>query len=294
MRKEYVLMILAAFVWGSGHPIGKIILRELTPQQLSFLSTSLGASALVAWLLLTRRTVKLQEIRGRMMVLTLASGAIMFFIYPNLSFSALRLISASANSILIASSTIFIAILAAAFLKEKLSASAYLGILISFVGIALVVLSTESKGSSLTGLGDLGSSISITGAFASACYAILGRRLRGYDALCVTALGAVFGSILQGGILFGTSNPNQMLHASTTTYLLVAYWGIFSGLGYVAYYYCLGRMEATKVGSFIYLSPLFATILSVAILSEQLTITFLVGLAFTLGGIYWTQKSHAR
>ena len=41
-------------------------------------------------------------------------------------------------------------------------------------------------------------------------------------------------------------------------------------------------------------SPLFATILSVAILSEQLTITFLVGLAFTLGGIYWTQKSHAR
>lgn len=85
-----------------------------------------------------------------------------------------------------------------------------------------------------------------------------------------------------------------MLHASTTTYLLVAYWGIFSGLGYVAYYYCLGRMEATKVSSFIYLSPLFATTLSVAILSEQLTITFLVGLAFTLGGIYWTQKSHAR
>ena len=294
MRKEYVLMILAAFVWGSGHPIGKIILRELTPQQLSFLSTSLGASALVASVLLTRRTVKLQEIRGRMMILTLTSGAIMFFIYPNLSFSALRLIPASANSILIASSTIFVAILAAVFLKEKLSASAYLGIIISFVGIALVVLSTESNGSSLTGLGAVGSSISITGALASACYAILGRRLRGYDALCVTALGAVFGSILQGGILFGITNPSQMLHASTTTYLLVAYWGIFSGLGYVAYYYCLGRMEATKVSAFIYLSPLFATILSVAILSEQLTTTFLIGLAFTLAGIYWTQKSHAR
>ena len=109
--------------------------------------------------------------------------------------------------------------------------------------------------------------MALLGAFSYACYSILGRSLRGYDALCVTVLGASFGSILQAGVLLGTSGFNQMLHASTITYLLVAYWGIFSGLGYVVYYYCLGRIEATKVSSFIYLSPLFATILSVAILS---------------------------
>ena len=294
MRKEYVLMILAAFVWGSGHPIGKIILRELTPQQLSFLSSTLGACALSAWLALTHRTGRLSEIRGKVLVLALTSGAIMFFVYPNLSFSALRLIPASANAILVASSTIFVAVLAAALLKEKLNAPAYLGVLVSFFGIALVVISTESGGLNLTGLSALGSSIALLGAFASACYAILGRRLRGYDALCVTVLGASFGSILQAGVLLGTSGFNQMLHASTITYLLVAYWGIFSGLGYLVYYYCLGRIEATKVSSFIYLSPLFATILSIAILSEQLTTVFLGGLAFTLGGIWFTQMSRTR
>ena len=284
-------MVIAAFVWGSGHPIGKIILRELTPQQLSFLSSTLGGAALFVWLLLTRRLGRVSEIRGRVLLLTLVSGTIMFFLYPNLSFSALRLIPASANAILVASSTIFVAILAVVFLKEKLSGRAYLGIIVSFMGVALVVISTESGGLSLTGLSALGSLIAIMGAVASACYAILGRTLRGYDALSVTVLGAFFGSILQGGMLLGSSGFGQMLQASPTTYLLVAYWGIFSGLGYVAYYYCLGRIEATRASSFIYLSPIFATVLSVLILSEQLSVIFLCGLAFTLGGIWLTQMS---
>jgi len=284
-------MVIATFVWGSGHPIGKIILRELTPQQLSFLSSTLGGAALFVWLLLTRRLGRVSEIRGRVLLLTLVSGTIMFFLYPNLSFSALRLIPASANAILVASSTIFVAILAVVFLKEKLSGRAYLGIIVSFMGVALVVISTESGGLSLTGLSALGSLIAIMGAVASACYAILGRTLRGYDALSVTVLGAFFGSILQGGMLLGSSGFGQMLQASPTTYLLVAYWGIFSGLGYVAYYYCLGRIEATRASSFIYLSPIFATVLSVLILSEQLSVIFLCGLAFTLGGIWLTQMS---
>jgi len=287
-------MILAAFVWGSGHPIGKLILRELTAQQLSFLSSTLGASALTIWLILTGRVGKLSEIRGRAIALTLVSGAIMFFLYPNLSFSALRLIPASANAILVASSTIFVAILAAALLKEKLSAQAYLGVMVSFAGVALVVVSTESSGVSLAGFRALGSAIAIMGAMASACYAIVGRKLRGYDALSVTTLGALFGSLLQGGLLIATSGFNQILEASTAVYLLVAYWGIFSGLGYVVYYYCLGRIEATKVSSFIYLSPLFATVLSVVILNEALTPIFLGGLAFTLGGIWLTQMSRTR
>ena len=293
LRKEYVLMILAAFVWGSGHPIGKIILRELTAQQLSFLSSSLGAAALMVWLMLTGNFGRFSEIRGRVLALTLLSGAIMFFLYPNLSFSALRLIPASANAILVASSTIFVAILAAALLKEKLSARAYLGVMVSFVGVALVVVSTES-GANLAGFPTVGAAIAILGAIASACYAIVGRKLRGQDALSVTAIGALFGSLLQGGMLIGTSGISQVLHASVTVYLLVAYWGIFSGLGYVVYYYCLGRLEATKVSSFVYLSPLFATVLSVVILNEQLTTTFVGGLAFTLGGIWLTQISRTR
>jgi drug/metabolite transporter (DMT)-like permease len=284
-------MILAAFIWGSGHPVGKIILREITAQQLTLLSSMFSGITLVIWLTLTRKARNLMAIRGRALVLTLTSGAIMFFLYPNLSFSALRLIPASANSILVATSTIFVALLAVIFLKEKLHARGYLGILISFVGIALVIISTESNTLNVSSLSVLGSVLALFAAVASALYAIVGRRLARYDALCVTMLGAAFGSILQGLMLSTMWGFTEILRASPETYLLVAYWGIFSGLGYVAYYYCLGRIEAARVASFIFLSPLFATILSSLTLGEQLTAPFLGGLALTLAGIWVTQAS---
>jgi drug/metabolite transporter (DMT)-like permease len=284
-------MVLATFVWGSGHPIGKLILRELTPQQLSFLSSALGGATLFVVLCLTRRVAHVARVRGKSLFLTLAAGAIMFFLYPNLSFSALRLIPASANSILIASSTIFVALLAAAILKEKLVRVGYLGILLSFIGIFLVILSTESGGLVTSGLSTVGSIIALLAALASASYAIIGRELRGSDPISVTMLGAAVGTMLQGGVLLGSSDLNSIIQASPTTYLLVAYWGIFSGLGYVAYYYCLGRIQATKVSSFVYLSPLFATVLSFVMLGENLTGIFMGGLTFTLVGIWLTQRN---
>jgi len=294
LRKEYVLMILAAFIWGSGHPIGKIILREFSPSQLSFLSSVLGGAVLLLWTLLTHRTFRLFEIRGRGLILTLLSGAVMFFLYPNLSFSALRLIPASANSILVASSTIFVALLAVVMLREKLGIRGYLGIIVSFIGIVIVIMSRESQTLNLNELSTVGSALALLAAFASALYAIIGRKLSRYDAVCVTTLGAAFGSILQGLMLLASSSYEQLAHASTTTYALIVYWGIFSGLAYVAYYYCLGKTEAAKVSSFIYLSPIFATILSVSMLGEQITAPFLVGFAFTLGGIWATQTSRSQ
>ena len=45
--REFVLLVLATFVWGSGHPIGKLILIELSAPELSFLSSTLAAVAIV-------------------------------------------------------------------------------------------------------------------------------------------------------------------------------------------------------------------------------------------------------
>ena len=287
-------MILAAFVWGSGHPAGKIILREITPQQLTLLSSMSCAIVLAIWLTLTKKTRSLSRIRGRVLTLTLASGAIMFFLYPNLSFSALRLIPASANSILVATSTIFVAILAALFLKERLRTFGYLGILVSFVGIALVIASTELGSLNAANLSVFGSILALLGAVASALYAIVGRRLAMFDAMCITLIGAAFGGALQALLLGVSGGFSGLFGASLETYGLIAYWGVFSGLAYVTYYYCLGRMEATRVSSFIFLSPLFATLLSSVALGEQLTAPFLTGLALTLGGIWVTQRGQTK
>jgi drug/metabolite transporter (DMT)-like permease len=75
------------------------------------------------------------------------------------------------------------------------------------------------------------------------------------------------------------------------SYVLIAYWGLFSGLGYVLFYYCLVKLEVAKATAFFYLSPLFAVALSIAILGEALALPFVIGIAAILFGIWATQSN---
>jgi len=292
MRKEYLMLIVTTFIWGSGHPIIKLILADLNPIQISMLSSALGAVAVAIGLIVTRQIGNLAQLRGRSLSLALLSGAIMFFLYPMLSFSALQRIPASTNSILVATSTIFVALLSPIFLKERLDSKGIAAVVLSFVGVSLVVLSTAGAAMDLSALNLFGCSLSLLGAIASASYAIIGRRvMSAFDALSVTLVGSLLGAVLLAVAVAMTSGFDQIAHMSSVNYALMAYWGIFSGLAYVMFYYCLKRLEATKASSFIYLSPLFAVTLSIAILGEQMTILFVAGMALVLLGIWGTQRS---
>jgi len=292
MRKEYLMLIVTTFIWGSGHPIIKLILADLTPIQISMLSSALGGLAVAIGLIVTRQIGNLAQLRGRGLSLALLSGTIMFFLYPMLSFSALQRIPASANSILVAISTIFVALLSPIFLKERLDSKGIAAVVLSFLGVSLVVLSTAGQAMDLSALNLFGCSLSLLGAIASASYAIIGRRIMSaLDALSVTLIGSLLGAALLAVAVAVTSGFDQIAHASPMNYALMAYWGIFSGLAYVMFYYSLKRLEATKASSFIYLSPLFAVTLSIVILGEQMTIPFVAGMALVLVGIWGTQRS---
>ena len=294
MRKEYLMLVVTTFIWGSGHPIIKLILAELTPIQISMLSSTLGALAVAIGLIVTRQIGNLAKLRGRSLSLALLSGAIMFFLYPMLSFSALQRIPASTNSILVATSTIFVALLSPIFLKERLDSKGIAAVVLSFVGVSLVVLSTAGAAMDLSALNLFGCSLSLLGAIASASYAIIGRRvMSAFDALSVTLVGSLLGAVLLAVAVAMTSGFDQIAHMSSVNYALMAYWGIFSGLACVMFYYSLKKLEATKASSFIYLSPLFAVTLSIAILGEQMTILFVAGMALVLLGIWGTQRSQS-
>ena len=292
MRKEYVMLVVTTFIWGSGHPIIKLILADLTPIQISMLSSMLGAFAVAVGLMLTKHISNLAQLRGRGLLLALASGTMQFFLYPMLSYSALQKIPASVNSILVATNTIFVALLSPAFLNERMDSKGTVAVLLSFVGVVLVVLSTGGQSMDLSSLNVVGCSLSLCGAVAAASYAIIGRRLMSaYDALSVTLVGSVLGAVLLTVVVAMTSGFDQLAHASPLNYALMAYWGIFSGLAYVMFYYCLKKLEAAKASSFIYLSPFFAVTLSIAILGEKMTVLFLAGMALVLLGIWGAQRS---
>jgi drug/metabolite transporter (DMT)-like permease len=288
LRREYPLLIMAAFIWGSGHPVIKLILEELHPIQVSMASAALSFLILASTLSLSRAQGGFRWDRMPWMA---TAGAVIFFIYPILSFSALQRIPASVNGILVSTSTIFVAIIAASILGETLSAINYLGIAASFLGVALIIGGTTGispvpiRGSAAPGL-----ILSLSGALASAIYTVIGRKLRDEDPLMVTLVAAGFGAALQ---LVATSiftGFHAFQTASLKTWLLLLYWGVSSGLAYFIYYYSLKRMEAARASSFIYLSPVAAAVTSALILGEKLTTPFLAGMSLVLLGVRLAQR----
>jgi drug/metabolite transporter (DMT)-like permease len=57
------------------------------------------------------------------------------------------------------------------------------------------------------------------------------------------------------------------------------------GIAYPLYFTCLKRMPASHVSIYIYMTPVFAVILSLIILKESFSWLFWLGGAFVLSGI---------
>jgi drug/metabolite transporter (DMT)-like permease len=241
--------------------------------------------------LITGEYRKLLNINSKGIQFSVLGGLLMFLIYPILSFSALQLIPATVNSILVATNVIFATLIAIPILNEKLSVINYAGVLLAFMGVPFVVLSSGWGGISIQDLNSFGVSLSLLGAIVAALYTIVGKAaMSKYDALSVTLIASFAGGMLQivvSGLAVGYA---EIFTISIPVFIMVLYWGIFSGVGYYLYYSCLKNLEAARASSFIYFAPLFAVVSSFMILGEPLGILLIIGMILIFLGVHLTQK----
>ncbi|MEM4245664.1 MAG: DMT family transporter [Candidatus Bathyarchaeia archaeon] len=283
--------MLAAFIWGSGHPIGKLILEEIHPVQLSMLSAALTFLTLAVILGISREGKTVGRLGPRGLGLGALGGLLIFFIYPILGFSALQRIPASVNSVLVATSTIFATLIAIPTLGERLRPLNYAGVLLAFVGVPFVVFSSGWSSVSFQALNPSGVLLALGGAIVSALYTITGKAaMSSYDALSITVVASLTGSVLQAIVTCCLFGCREITSVSPLVLVMILYWGIFSGVAYVLYYRCLKGLEAARASSFIYFAPLFAVVSSFVILGEPLGVMLVLGMALIFAGVHLTQK----
>ncbi len=132
-------------------------------------------------------------------------------------------VTAGAASLLIASVPIWTALLARFILHEKLTALGWLGVLLSFAGIALIA-SGEGEGIRLS----LQALVILSAALTSSIYMIMQKHyLRRYSALEFTAYSIWFGTLLM--LPFGGGFVHTLRAAPVAATLSVIYLGIFPG-----------------------------------------------------------------
>lgn len=246
--------------WASAFAGIRVGLEAYSPGHLALFRFLVASAVLAGYAASTR--MRLPQVRDLPAILLLGFLGITVY-HVALTYGEVS-VTAGAASLLIASGPIFTALLATAFLSERLNVWGWLGIAVSFLGVAMVALG-EGDGVRF----DLGAFLILIAAFSTSLYFVFQKPyLRKYSAFQFTAYTIWAGTSFLLVFLPGLA---QTMHtAPLDATLAVVYLGVFpAALAYVTWTYALSRAPASIVVSFLYLSPALAILIAWIWLGEM-------------------------
>jgi len=273
-----VLLALGAtvFFWASAYAGIRDALQAFGPGEVALARLIVAAVVLGLYAVTTRMRMP----AARDLPVILFAGLLAFAVYHvALNYGEIT-VSAGAAGVLIATAPVYTALLAAAFLGERLRPLGWAGMAVSFTGAALISVD-EGGGFTL----DPGAFLILLSAVCVSVYFVFQKPyLAKYGALAFTTYAIWAGTVFVLPYLPGLFS--QSLAASAGTTLVLVYLGLFpTALGYVTYAYAMSRMDASVAVSFLYLIPVLAYLIGWAWLGETPTPLSVIGGLLALAGV---------
>ncbi len=245
----YAAAGITVVLWASAFPGIRASLSAYSPAHVALLRYGTASCVLAIYAIVTR--LPLPRWRDVPAFLGLGLMGISFY---NVALNTGELTVPSAvASFIIASAPIFMALEASRFLGERLRTWGWLGIGISFGGVALMSLH-GSNGWRV----DWHVLLVLAAALGQSIYSI-GQKslLRRYSPLACTAYAIWSGTAFL--LIFMPGLGREMHSAPLSATLAAVYLGIFPGaLAYVAWSQALARLPAARLASFLYVVPVIA------------------------------------
>ncbi len=288
MRDLRIALSLAGVIilWGSSFLLSKWALMELGPMSLALYRWVIGSAGLagyLAWRGRLREAVRLARQHPWVFARLGLVGVALFYAFQNL---ALRYTTAVHVGVLINLNPVFIALLSALVLGERLTGLQWGGVLSAGAGVALVSAVGESL--SLRGGSLLGDGLTLLSAACWAIYSVVGRRvLARHDPLVVTGIVAGWGTLWLLPLAVG---EGVSLDLSLRSWLVVALLGLLCGaLAYLLWFRVLALIPPGRAAVYLFLIPLVSSVLAVAFLHEPFALRTGLGAALVLAGVFCTE-----
>lgn len=277
MNKRRLLPLFAAFVlWGSQYVISKIALRTVPPVTLLALRYLVSVPALFIVLRLRHALTPIKK--GDWPIL-FAIGFTGYFASFCLQMLGINRLTGSVSSLLGAMNPIFIPILAAFFLHERITPAKIACVALSMAGVVVIVGVDGTVDAS-------GALLMLASVFLWSTASIIIRRVSGrYDPMQIALIAILCALPFTGGWSF-IELQSAPCSFTLESVLAVLYMGVLgTAVTHSLWNYSLRVMDASFCSMFYPMQPLVSSILGVLFLHEAVTPSFVIGALMICCGI---------
>lgn len=282
--KAHLAVLAANFIFGAGYAVVKTITPEfIAPFALNVVRVL--SSLLLFWLLFLMKPSNAGFERKhlpRFLLCALTGVAINQLLF----IKGLSLTTAIHSSLLSLGTPIFITIIAAWLLKEKLTFNKIAGLTLGIGGATLLILMKDNSTSGKDML--LGDILIIINAISYAFYLVLVRPLmEHYKPIHVLRWVFTFGTFMI--LPFGIEQfiDTNWAAFGTTQWIALAFVALFvTFFAYLFNVYGLSVIGSSATGSYIYTQPVFAAIIAMVFMGEHFTITKALAAICIFSGVY--------
>lgn len=288
-----MMLVLVNVIWGLNIPFSKLAVEDVSPYTYNATRATLSIMILVP---LGIRTGMLELIRRRWRAMVVA-GMLGLVISQTALAIALTLTPGAIVAVIHALGPAVIVLLAIPFLGERMQWSGWIGMALAICGALLVLGLSPSELDAHRGEAILGTCILIVGISSWWGFSVFAKRSLGNENLTAMAAAVTLFGWVGIVLVWGVSLPaGQGAGGWTAEAVLGVVWagGVNRGLAFLGLNWALQRLEGSRVGGVSYLLPVVGVLGAWAILGEEPGLTFFIGSALALAGVYLVTTAHIR
>jgi drug/metabolite transporter (DMT)-like permease len=280
----WVSLLSLYLIWGSTYLAIRVALRTMPPFVLGGARFLIAGVLLFAWSL-RKRDPKRSPLGWAQWRATGVIGALLLFGGNGAVIFALRYVTSSVIALLVSTTPFWVLVIGRMWHKEEILRRDWLGLLIGFAGV-LLLLGPSATGTAIHPVGAL------LGLLASAAWAlgsVYARRAPiPQQALVATSMEMLLGG---GALMIAAAGTGELAavrwsDVSTDSWTAFVYLIVFgSWMGFSAYAYLLKEASLPVVSSYAYVNPVVAMVLGALFLGEALTTRTLFAAALIVAAV---------
>lgn len=256
---------------------------ELSSSEIALTRGFIGGITLILATIFFKKKISLKAIRKNLYLLVLSGLAVglnWIFLFQGYKYTS---ISNATLSYYFA--PVFVTILSPFILKEKLTLSKFMCVLMALVGMACIVGVDGINGSKDI----LGIAYGLLAAGFYASVILMNKFLKGIDSLEITVVQLLSAAItLLPYVLLVEGNNIFSVSSNSIPYILIL--GILhTGIAYMFYFSSLQELKGQTIAVLSYIDPVFAVLISAVILQESMGVFQILGGVLILGSSFLSE-----